>query len=162
MTNFTIPQQLRETVHQAFDRLSNIPPEAYQKKPAPNVWSAKEIMGHLIDSAANNHQRFVRAQLQDNLIFLGYQQEDWVKLQDYQYTDWVEILDLWKAYNLHLARVIERIPNEILFKQHTEHAFDLIAWKTVPRGEPTTLAYFIEDYLGHLKMHLEQVEERIS
>lgn len=162
MSNFTIPQQLRETTHQAYDQLLKISPAAYQKKPTPNKWSAKEIMGHLIDSAANNHQRFVRAQMQDNLIFQGYQQDNWVKVQDYQNTDWIEVLDLWKAYNLHLARVIENIPEETLFKQHTEHAFDLIAWKTVPRGEPTTLAYFIEDYLGHLKMHLGQVEERIS
>jgi hypothetical protein len=32
-----------------------------EERPAPERWTKKEVVGHLIDSASNNHQRFVRA-----------------------------------------------------------------------------------------------------
>jgi hypothetical protein len=41
-------------------------------------WTRKQLLGHLIDSASNNYQRFVRLQ-QGNLVgFPGYDQEFWV------------------------------------------------------------------------------------
>lgn len=56
----------------ALPRLQSIPEDIAAQKPAPGKWSKKEILGHLIDSAANNHQRFVRLQLQPELTLPGY------------------------------------------------------------------------------------------
>ena len=67
-------------------------------------WTKKEILGHLIDSAAINHQRFVRAQFTDDLVFDGYVQDDWVKVQDYQNRDWRELVELWHGYNRHRCK----------------------------------------------------------
>jgi hypothetical protein len=39
--------------------------QTFSHKPAPGKWSKKEIPGHLVDSANNNHQRFLRAQFED-------------------------------------------------------------------------------------------------
>src|SRR5689334_263609 len=80
-------------------------------KPRVDVWSVKEILGHLIDSAANNHQRFVRAELSGDLAFPGYEQNGWVTAQDYQGVAWLRLVDLWVLYNRHLAHVIARIPD---------------------------------------------------
>jgi len=65
-------------------RLLEIPEQQSAIARSEDKWSPKEIIGHLIDSASNNHQRFVRAQFTDELIFAGYEQEGWVRVQDYQ------------------------------------------------------------------------------
>ncbi|MEL6923239.1 MAG: DinB family protein, partial [Bacteroidota bacterium] len=67
--NFDVPQRLRQSVAMHYPQLLEIAEAQYQQFPAPGKWSALQIMGHLVDSAANNHQRFVRAQFQDNLVF---------------------------------------------------------------------------------------------
>lgn len=113
----------------------------------------------MIDSAANNHARFVRAQLQDDLVFEEYAQEEWVRVQKYELESWAALVDLWTEYNLHLLHVIENIPNDILSKPRTNHSLDKITWQTVPANEPTTLDYLIRDYVGHLQGHLKQIFE---
>lgn len=115
-------------------------------RPAPDEWSQKEVVGHLIDSAANNHQRFVRAQLVPELIFPPYEQETWVQLQDYGRAPWEQLVDLWRQYNLHLAHLIRTIPEDKL--------------GTICRigaNEAVTLGFLIEDYLAHLRLHLKQL-----
>ena len=149
---------LKQTVKTAAAWLAQIGEEQAEKKPAPDKWSAKEIIGHLIDSACNNHRRFVTASEKDNLVFDGYRQEEWVNIQRYQEANWIELVSLWKFYNLHLANIMATIPSDQRNKQLQEHNFHLIAWKTIPPDQPTTLAYFMEDYVGHLKHHLQLIK----
>lgn len=145
-----------DTIESASERLLEIP-EAETEKPLGDGWCVKQILGHLIDSAANNHSRFVRAQLQEDLVFDGYAQQEWVRVQKYQDESWAALVDLWTEYNLHLLHVIENIPDEILSKPRTEHTLDKIAWQTVPLNQPVTLDYFIRDYFGHLQDHLQRI-----
>ena len=65
-------------------------------KLSADKWSLKEMVGHLIDSASNNHQRFVRLQLTDQLTFPDYGQNNihWVGIQKYQERSWTALLDL--------------------------------------------------------------------
>jgi hypothetical protein len=123
----------------------------------PGKWSAKEIIGHLIDSAAHNHQRFVRAQFSDELVFQGYEQEEWVRVQRYIDEPWYQLVQLWKNYNLHLAHLISAIPEQTLTQTRSLHNLDSIAWETVDRKQQTTLEYFVRDYVGHLRHHLAQI-----
>ena len=127
------------------------------RRPAPGKWSPKEIVCHLIDSASNNHQRFVRAQFQDNLVFAGYDQDGWVAAQHYQDAAWPALVELWRAYNLHLARVMAATPEATRLRMHRRHNFHQIAWQTVPEDEPATLDYFMRDYVDHLRHHLRQI-----
>src|SRR6476660_9710877 len=76
-----------------------------ERRPAPERWSKKEVVGHLIDSASNNHQRFVRGQLAGGQDFPRYEQEGWVRVQGYQSARWADLIDLWRAYNTHLLHV---------------------------------------------------------
>ena len=78
----------RETVEVASARLGEITDEQSGVPRSEGKWSPREIIGHLIDSAANNHQRFVRAQFTDDLVFAGYEQENWVRVQNYQGERW--------------------------------------------------------------------------
>jgi hypothetical protein len=93
------------TIEDAAPRLRAVPAER-AARPMEGGWSAQQIVGHLIDSAANNHQRFVRAQFTDHLDFPGYEQEQWVLAQRYESEPWPRLLDLWLAYNRHLAHVV--------------------------------------------------------
>jgi hypothetical protein len=153
--------QLCDTVDQTAADLLAVSPEAAARRPGRG-WSAKEIIGHLIDSASNNHQRFVRACSQDDLVFPGYEQDAWVEMQRYQEAPWAELVSLWRDYNRQLARVMAAIPQEIRCRERRRHNLHEIAWRTVPEGEPTTLDYFMGDYVGHLQHHLAQIRKLLS
>src|SRR6266481_1040377 len=109
-------EEFRQTIERATGRLTQIS-EAQSSIPrAAGKWSPKEIIGHLIDSASNNHQRFVRAQFSDDLLFQGYEQEQWVRVQCYKDEPWVLLVQLWRHYNLHLAHVMAAVPENALTK----------------------------------------------
>lgn len=111
-------------------------------------WSRKEILGHLVDSAVNNHQRFVRAQLQAELVFPSYEQDRWVSVQGYSERPWKTLVELWGALNRHVAHVVSRL------------AADRLATPCrIGDGPPVTLEFIARDYVRHLRHHLEQILE---
>ncbi|HKY04280.1 MAG TPA: DinB family protein [Blastocatellia bacterium] len=155
MQNYVI--ELREVVEAAYSELIAIPDAASARRANDDRWSPREVIGHLIDSASINHQRFVRAQFQDDLIFPTYEQEDWVRVQRYGDAPWDELLSLWRSYNLHIAHVMASAPEDVRRRKRTAHNFHRIGWQAVAEGEPATLDYLMRDYVGHLKHHLRQI-----
>jgi hypothetical protein len=147
----------RETVVGATARLRDIPEENSRRRSSPENWAPIEILGHLIDSAANNHQRFVRAQFTDDLVLPGYEQEQWVSSQKYREEPWADVIQLWSAYNLHLAHAVSVIPEDVLTKSRSPHTLDQIAFVLVDKNQPTTLEYLIRDYLVHMRHHLDEI-----
>lgn len=152
-----VEDALRRAVTEAAPRLRALTDAQAAARPAPGKWSPREVLGHLIDSASNNHGRFVRAQLTDDFVFPGYAQDVWVRLQRYQDAPWPELVELWRLLNLQVARVIAAMPESVRTKPRARHNLHEIAWKTVPESEPTTLEYFLRDYVGHLEHHLAQI-----
>jgi len=150
----------RQTVDGAAARFLELSDGDASVRPAPGKWSPKEIVGHLIDSASNNHGRFVRAQLQDDLVFDGYDQDAWVRVAAYQRRRWVDLVRFWQAFNHHIAAVMEATEPHALTRLRVRHNLDQLAWKVVDASQPTTLEYFMRDYVGHLKHHLGQALER--
>ena len=147
----------RNTIVTAKARLADIPETQSRRKLSNDDWAPIEVLGHLIDSATNNHQRFVRAQFTDDLIFGGYEQNQWVSSQKYLDESWSEVIDLWSAYNLHLLHVVSVIPQDVLTKSRTPHTLDQIAFNLVDKNSPATLEYLIRDYVDHLQHHLDQI-----
>lgn len=129
-----IPALLRETDEDAF-----------AAKPSPCKWSKKEIIGHLIDSATNNHHRIIRGQFETSPDIF-YDQDKWNENSFYQDMEKEKIISFWLHYNLYLIELFQRIPPEKLSY-------------TVSRGaeKDLTLKYIIEDYVAHLEHHLRQV-----
>lgn len=146
----------RRTVDRAAERLLTVSDADAGRSPAPGKWSKKEIIGHLIDSATNNHGRFVRAQLQEDLVFLGYDQDAWVRLQRYRERSWNDLVRLWQGYNHHIALVMESADLQALTRPRAVHNLHELAWHPVPPTEAVTLEYFMRDYVAHLKHHLRQ------
>ena len=118
-------------------------------KSAPGAWSKKEELGHLIDSAANNHVRFVRASLATEFRGVGYQQDEWVRLHGYQQMSWTDIVDFWRQYNDFLVGLVRRIPDE-----------KLMTPCVVGESAPVDLKFLIEDYVLHMQHHLDHILER--
>jgi hypothetical protein len=134
------------TVNNAYAVLREMGDDDIARAHGPEKWSTKQVMGHLIDSAANNHQRFVRLQEGTELSLPKYAQEHWVNSQDYQHEAWMDILELWRAYNKHLIHVVSRVPEKSL--TNTCRVGD---------NEPATLQFLIEDYVDHMKNHLASI-----
>ncbi len=141
-----IARHLRETVSKALPLLNLINEKESGIKPAFNKWSKKEILGHLIDSAGNNQQKFVRLMETDNLHFASYHQDFWVSSQRYNYARWKDLIKLWEQFNEHLAHIIEfvmpdRLSNRIYIDDQG----------------PYTLEFIMKDYVEHLKHHLKHL-----
>lgn len=136
---------LTQVVDQALPRLRAISDEDSSARPVPGKWSKKEILGHLIDSAANNHQRFIRLQMVPELTMPGYDQVGWVKANGYQETSWFDVVTLWASYNLHLATVIKNI--DPACAGHIWHH---------PEAD-YKLGFLIDDYVVHMLHHLVQI-----
>ena len=143
-TTGQITDELKTLVDATYSSLNLVSDEDASRRPAPGKWSKKEIIGHLIDSATNNHQRFIRAPQNDVLVFPGYAQDDWVNAQYYNDRAWSGLLDFWKSYNHHIAHVIARIPEEEYDKECRVGSY-----------EPSSLGYLVDDYLVHMKHHLK-------
>ena len=137
---------LRRLIEQVPARLEKLDEKAVNRKPAPEQWSPKEELGHLLDSAVNNHQRIVRAQLQDNPAMPGYEQNAWVNIHRYQQRDWAILITLWAAFNRQLLAAAEAAPDS--------------AWVrtcSVADSGALTLQFVFEDYIRHLLHHLEHI-----
>ena len=150
-------RRLVDAVGRATPELLRLDDAATSAQPAPGKWSPREIIGHLIDSASNNHQRFVRMAGRDDLVVDGYEQDAWVGMQRYRESPWAELVVLWLAYNRHLARVMAATPSADRMRSRAVHNLDQRAFRPVSRDRAVTLDYFMSDYVDHLEHHLAQV-----
>ncbi len=142
-------QEFKDKVEAAYSLLKSLTEPNISHRPTPERWSIKEVVGHLIDSAANNHQRFIRLQ-NGNATLPGYDQRFWVSAGNYQEMEFQTILELWISYNNLLLSIIASIEPESLTN----------VW-TTESGEQLTLKFLIEDYYAHLQHHIQKIKERL-
>lgn len=154
-------RDLETTVEDTMAWLATLSETAVRWRPKPAAWSTKEILGHLIDSAANNHQRFVRAAQQDDLVFPGYEQDYWVRVQGYASAPWHDVITLWGAYNRHLARVMALVSDDVRFRRHDRHNMHVLGWQPYAADQPASLDDLMRDYVLHLKHHVSQARDRV-
>lgn len=127
-------------------RLAAIPEEDAATPRDGGGWSKKQVLGHLIDSAANNHQRFVRAQLMASYQGPTYEQEKWVAAQSYAVENWTDLVQLWEFYNRHLLHIIRTMPE-----------MPLTVPCTIADSAPVPLSEVISSYVDHMEHHLAQI-----
>lgn len=144
-----LAKELVRTVEAAMATLSRVTEGEAVVPYAPGKWSRKEILGHLLDSETNNHQRFVRAQGVAEVTLPAYDQRGWVRAHGYAERPWTELLELWRANNHNLAEVLRRVPEsdgEVLCR--------------IGQGEPMSLRALAVDYLEHMRHHLAQLDPK--
>lgn len=134
-------------------KLQNLPIDTITLKRNKQNRTIKQILGHLIDSASNNHQRMIRLQYNSELTFPDYQQDNdlWIALQDFQNTDWNNLIQLWKYFNLHMIQVIKSVDQSTL--NNSWYDFE---------GKKVTLKQMIDGYLWHIDLHLNEIQELID
>lgn len=141
---------LRNTLATELPQLSALTETAASQMPTgPQSWSPKQELGHLIDSAANNHLRFVNTALNSGFSGLSYAQNAWVDLHGYQEKPWTTLVYFWHAYNTFLADLIARIPEQ-----------QLANTCTIGHSQPCTLRFLIADYVLHMQHHLDHLPGR--
>ena len=143
-------QSLRTLLTVLPGRLKTIVPESAAAK-SDAGWSVREELGHLVDSAANNHQRIVRAQVEENPAMPGYDGEKWVALHAYQQRDWNEVIVMWEQLNRLLLAAAEAVPDE--------------GWSrtcTIAGSKPLTLQFVLEDYMNHMREHLRHMKVEVD
>jgi hypothetical protein len=138
--------ELERVVDSTEERLLQISEPDSGKPLRAGGWSPKQVVGHLIDSASNNHQRFVRAALQGSLEFPGYDQDGCVRVQAVQEMPWPSLIAFWAGYNRYLAHILAHLPEDALQ-----------APCRIGSSEPVTLQFLAEDYLVHLVHHIQQM-----
>jgi len=138
--------QLQQIVAQAPSLLMAISPAEAARHASAGKWSKKQELGHLVDSACNNHQRIVRAQVEEQPSLDGYDGDQWVALHDYQAMDWKEIIECWRVMNQQLIRAASIISPRIANRK-----------LTVGGGNPITLGFLVDDYVRHLLHHLRHI-----
>ncbi len=143
-----LAKQISQVVMEHATIIRSIPLTDFDFKPSPVKWSKKEILGHLVDSAQNNLQRFVRGQYESAPPKIIYFQDEWVKLQRYGDYDKEELIQLWVSLNKHLCHTLS-----VMDQSNVEKQCDT----GKPGTELHTLKFLAEDYLTHMKHHLEHV-----
>lgn len=142
-------ERMLHWVDQVPGRLQSRTEEELAARRSPSSWSKKEILGHLCDSATNNLQRFVKAQLQQQPYeVVPYEQDEWVRIQQYQTMPTADIIGYWAGLNRHLAHTLACLP---------EHKLQQPC--RLASGTVVSLQFLIEDYVTHLEHHLLQLFE---
>jgi hypothetical protein len=143
-----LAQLLRQTIDREMPELRAFNDERAARAPKPGSWSPKQELGHLIDSAANNHMRFVLASTEGAYEGPGYSQDRWVEAHGYQDLAWMEIVELWYRCNVLLVHLVERIAEERMES------------RCIVGSSTVTLRFLIEDYVLHMQHHLDHVLSR--
>ena len=150
MTAKTTAIELLSVLSIAKPKLLQLDDKIVRHKPTPDRWSIAEVVGHLVDSACNNYQRFIRAQQVTVYEGPGYDQNFWAATGQYHGSDWKELVELWYLLNRQLSRVMESIADD-----------QLATLCRVGDYEECSLEYLVTDYVVHLNHHLEKIWERI-
>jgi DinB superfamily len=145
----TLSAFLRETIDRELPHLQRLTDEAAaQNDGRPGSWTRKQELGHLIDSAANNHMRIARAAIDGEFRGPGYAQDIWVEIHGYRDMPWRSLIELWYQYNAMLAQLVTRISETQMENQ------------CVIGNNAVTLRFVIEDYVLHMQHHLDHVLAR--
>jgi hypothetical protein len=142
-----IIKSLEEIINETSHNLKLISEEEFNKKEFQHKWSKKEVLGHLIDSAHNNIQRFIRGQYEKNPKIV-YDQDLWVSLNNYQNSLNWELVDLWKLLNRQIIQILKSINTNNL-KSTCDIGNNIQDIKSIQ--------WLVEDYVEHLKHHLKQL-----
>lgn len=113
-------------------------------------WSKKEILGHLVDSAINNIQRFTEIQNTDQPYYMRpYNQDELVKANCYQHKYSDDLVNLLVALNRHIIYLVKN-----------QTAVTLKYPIVLPNQTVTDLEFVIEDYFEHFFHHLNQITSK--
>ncbi len=145
--NASLTNRHQQLYKQIPSRILALPEAELIEKPTPNKWSKKEVLGHLIDSAINNHTRLIQIQIEPQLLVIEkYAQDDWVRLHQYQEWNTEVLVRCWQSHQHQIIVLMEVASEEALYKLCD-----------IGNGELKTMRWLYQDYVAHLEHHLHQI-----
>lgn len=142
-------EEYKDLVERLYEYFKNCPaPEKREKK---DGWSVKEVVGHLIDSVSNNHQRLSRYTFDNSFRFPGYEQNEFVRRASYDTYNFYDLITLWYSYNNLFLHIINNIPEK-----------NLGYLVTIGNDEPVTIEELIKSYFDHLINHENQIKRILA
>ena len=142
-------EEFKEKINNFFEIISKNN-DIVDIKLSEDKWTLKEMIGHLIDSASNNHQRIIRLQIEEKLDFPIYYEEDWKNISQIKDFNFLELINLWKGYNYYLLHIIEKIDESKLNNTWEVH------------GKEWTLEFTVNDYFEHMDWHIDLYKNRME
>lgn len=142
--------EFKERIDNFYNELTNVEGDITEINPSENKWSLKEIVGHLVDSASNNHQRFIRMQFGDLIDFPAYDGEKWIKAENYNGMDWEVLIALWYSYNILILNLIGNVSEASLEN----------VW--IKDEKAFTLEELIHSYYEHIDTHIGHFRGRVG
>jgi len=142
--------EYRSIVQNFFTMLENADEKITSVQLSPDKWTLREMVGHLIDSASNNHQRIVRLQHETTLVFPRYDPEQWKSAEKINSLEWKTLVSLWKHYNDFILHIIGQVDQNALGN----------VW--LMNDKPLSLEDLIADYYSHIQIHLNMFEDRVK
>ncbi len=139
--------KLNEVIEKNYLLLKDVKEVDFSTKPNPEKWSKLEELGHLIDSAQNNIQRFIRVQYEEN-VHIRYNPDNWVAMNNYQNSEKNNLIELWYLLNKQIVTILEKMP--------ADKYEALMSFNVNPANKNTTL-FIAEDYVQHLTHHLDSI-----
>lgn len=146
----TISLLLSQSIESYYPLLKEMDAVSFSLKLNPEKWSKQQELGHLIDSAQNNIQRFIRVQYEES-VHIMYHPDNWVSMNNYQNSNTKELIDLWFLLNKQVIAILEKMPEEQFER--------LMCFDKDPAVKNTT-SFIAEDYVKHMEYHLESIVKR--
>jgi hypothetical protein len=127
--------------------LAKVPREALTWRPAPNNWSAHEIIVHCADSETNAHARLRFLLAEPKPVIQGYDQDRWALTLDYHTLPLEPALATVEAVRANTVPILRRMTEAQWRRigQHTESG-----------------PYAAEDWLAIYAEHLEKHSRQIG
>lgn len=152
-----IAARLRAAIDEGAALFNGTSEEKTTRRPAPGAWCAREVIGHLIDSACNNQRRFIINQTAERLLIEPYDQRAWVSLSHHAETPASVLVATWIAYNRQIVRLIDRIPDDVLSRARGPIGDYWFGYLEYQPSDQASLRDLAEDYVGHINHHFKQI-----
>ncbi len=145
--NSTIIDNLQDSLNAVFNLLGNLPEEKINYRYAPNKWSIKQLVQHIIDTERVFSYRALAISRKDKTNLPGFDENEYVANTNNN----TNFTDLLKEFSL------LRKSNIAMFKNFTPEILEQTGNANDAKISVRAIGYIMS---GHVLHHLQIIEER--
>jgi hypothetical protein len=152
-------QELRELTEEygrGFDLLSaavaQVPPQAWDFKPAADEWSVRQLIAHMADSETIGATRLYMIVAQPGSTLMSYEDAAWGRVLGYPERSTEQALQLFRLLRQTIYSLLNTLPEAALSNSviHPDRPYP-------EYGEAYTVEKWLRIYTRHVRDHIEQL-----